>query len=191
MGGFVALSGVGFLDSATRGAALFLLPFVMEARDLSPVQVNVMLILLLIGGAAGKFGCGWLGDRYGAVGLIWGTKGLTALLLALSPLTTPLALAPLMIVLGIGLNGTSSVLYATVAEFVPPRRRARLYSIYYTTNEGGAIAAPLVYGALADVLSLKVTMLIMAAATAIVLPVSLTLGKHLAPRVVESGNPRA
>ena len=71
LGGFVTLSGIGFLDSATRGAALAFLPFVMVARDMGGGQVSAMLVLLFAGGAAGKFVVGWLGDRYGTVSLIW------------------------------------------------------------------------------------------------------------------------
>ena len=181
-GGFITLSGVGFLDSATRGAALVFIPFVLDAKGLGPARASVMIFLLFAGGGAGKFVVGWLGDRYSTVSLIWGTKGLTALLLALSLASPPLAVAPLMVALGIGLNGTSSVLYATVAEFVPPRRRARLYGVYYTTNEAGTVIAPLVYGLIADLFSLKVTMVVMGLAAAAILPASVTLRRYLTPK---------
>ena len=134
------------------------------------------------GGAAGKLVCGWLGDRLDIVGLIWGTKGLTAVLLGLSLLTPPIAMAPLMVVLGIGLNGTSSVLYATVAEFVPPRRRARLYGMYYTTNEGGTVAAPLIFGIIADLYGLEIAIVTMSLATAVILPASVALRKFVRPK---------
>lgn len=179
MGGFITLSGVGFLDSATRGAALAFLPFVMVAKDMTPVQVTAMLFLLFLGGAFGKFVVGWLGDRFSTVSLIWGTKGLTAFLLILALLVPPLALAPLMIILGIGLNGTSSALYAAVAEFVPPLRRARLYGFFYTSNEVGTVLAPILYGVIADVFSLNVTMVVMGLATGAILPASLMLRAHL------------
>lgn len=179
MGGFITLSGVGFLDSATRGAALAFLPFVMVAKDMTPVQVTAMLFLLFLGGAFGKFVVGWLGDRLGTVSLIWGTKGLTAFLLILALLVPPLALAPLMIILGIGLNGTSSALYAAVADFVPPLRRARLYGFFYTSNQVGTVLAPILYGVIADVFSLNVTMVVMGLATGAILPASLMLRAHL------------
>ena len=187
MGGFIALSWIGFLDSATRGAALVFLPFVMEAKGMSLGQVSGMLVILFAGGAAGKFLCGWLDDRYGSVRLIWGTKGLTALLLVASVVGPTWSMAPLMLVLGIGLNGTSSVLYATVAEFVPARRRARLYGFFYTTNEGGTVIAPLIYGFIADAFSLDATMVVMGVATAVILPASLTLRRHLRPGPAAAG----
>ena len=177
---FVTLSWIGFLDSATRGSALVFLPFVMTAKDMGIARISLMLFLLFVGGAAGKFVVGWLGDRYSFISLVWATKGLTAVTLALSLVAPPLALVPLMLALGAGLNGTSSILYATVADFVPARRRARLYGIYYTTNEGGTILAPPLYGLIGELLSLNVAMLVMAVATAAILPVSLTLRRHLA-----------
>ncbi len=179
IGGFVTLSGVGFLDSTTRVSALVFLPFVMQAKGMGPGQISAMLFLLFAGGAVGKYVCGLLGDRIGTVRLIWATKGLTALLLIAS-LATPAALiGPLVVLIGIGLNGTSSVLYATVAGFVPPARRARYYGSFYTTNEIGVVA-PLIYGFVADAFSLNVTMIVMGIATAAILPFSLTLRRYLA-----------
>ena len=175
---FAALSVVGFLDSATRGSALVFLPFVMDSKEMSAARITAMLVLLFAGGAAGKYICGWLGERYSAVSLIWATKGLAALMLVSSLAAPPLAMAPLMVVLGIGLNGTSSVLYATVADFVPARRRARLYGLFYTTNEGGTVLAPIFYGLVADIFSLRATVALMALASAAILPVSLILRKH-------------
>ena len=179
MGGFVALSWIGFLDSATRGAALVFLPFVMEAKGMGLGQVSGMLVALFAGGAAGKFVCGWLADRYGSVMLIWGTKGATALLLLAALFGPVWSMAPLMLVLGIGLNGTSSVLYGAVADLVPASRRARLYGFFYTTNEAGTLIAPLIYGVIADAFSLSAAMVVMCAATAAILPASLTLRRFL------------
>ena len=71
------------------------------------------------------------------------------------------------------------MLYATVAEFVPARRRARFYGFFYTTNEIGTVVAPLAYGFVADLFSLRTTMLAMGVATAAILPASLTLRRHL------------
>ena len=179
LGGFIALSGVGVLDSAVRTSALVFLPFVMDAKDMGPGQISAMLFLLFGGGAIGKFVCGWLGDRMDTISLIWATKGLTALLLVASLATPVLLMAPVMVLIGIGLNGTSSVLYATVADLVPAGRRARFYGFFYTTNEIGTVAAPLAYGIVADIFSLNTTMLVMGAATAAILPASLTLRRHL------------
>ena len=180
MGGFITLSAVGFLDTVARTGAMTFLPFVMESRGMSTQQIFVMLIFLLAGGAVGKFACGWLDDRYGSVRLIWGTKGLAALLLvAILHVPTPM-MAPLVVLLGVGLNGTSSVLYGTLAAFIPNRQRARFYGRYYTTNEGGGILAPLLFGRVADLVSIRAAILAVGLASALILPASQPLGAYLA-----------
>ena len=83
-------------------------------------------------------------------------------------------------VLGIGLNGTSSVLYASVAKFVPPHLRARYYGFFYTTGEVGGAVAPLVFGLIADLLEIRAAIVVLGLATASILPISLSLRKHLA-----------
>ena len=189
MGGFVVLSLVGFLDSGTRGASLVFLPFIMDAKGLGAGEISALLVLLFAGGAAGKYVVGWLGERFSSVTLIWATKGLTATLLVLSLAASPLALVPLVLLLGVGLNGTSSALYASVAELIPDHRRARLYGFFYTTNEFGTVLAPLVYGVIADLFSLNVTVLVMGAAALVILPVSLTLRRYLDPREPATQSP--
>jgi hypothetical protein len=85
--------------------------------------VGLGLALVFLGGAGGKFTCGWLGGRLGVLWTVVLTEGGTAaaffLLLAL-PLTPALAVLPL---LGIMLNGTSSVLYGTVSLSMASRQK--------------------------------------------------------------------
>ena len=185
--GFLTLGGVGFLDSSTRSAALTFLPFIMKEKGMSDQQTLIMLLFLLAGGAIGKYVTGWLGDRYGAIRLIWGTKGLTAALLLVASATPTLAMAPLMFVLGIGLNGTSSVLYSTVSSFVPSRTRPRAYGYYYTITETGGTIAPIIYGRVADLLNIRLAVTIMSGVTALILPASLALRKPLEEATKEGG----
>ena len=175
LSGFTTLSGIGMLDSTARTASLTFLPFVLIARGMDGSQAIGMLTFAFIGGAVGKFAVGWLGDRFGTVSLVWATKGMTAVLIVMA-LYAPMAMMiPLLLVLGIGLNGTSSILYATVAEYVPADRRGRFYGFFYTTNEIGTVAAPICYGIVADAFGLNATMLLMGGVTALILPVSLLL----------------
>ena len=183
--GFLTLGSVGFLDSGTRAAALTFLPFIMKDKGMSDQQTLIMLLFLLAGGATGKYLFGWLGDRFGPIQLIWGTKGLTAALLVVASATPTLAMAPLMFVLGIGLNGTSSVLYSTVSRFVPARTRPRAYGYYYTVTETGGTIAPIIYGRVADLLNIRLAVVVMSAVTALILPASLALRKPLGQTTVE------
>lgn len=178
LSGFVTLSGIGALDSMARVGALTFIPFVLIERGMDKPQAIGMLTFVLIGGAVGKFVAGWLSERFGTVSLVWATKGMTAVLIVLALYAPMTVMIPLLILMGIGLNGTSSILYATVAEYVPAHRRGRFYGFFYTTNEVGTVIAPIGYGRIADMLSLSSAMLIMGGATALILPASLLLLTH-------------
>src|SRR5262249_7080777 len=118
--GFQALSTLGVIDNSTRTAFLTFLPFVLIAKGLSTAQVGWALAGLFAGGAVGKLGCGWLAERLGVIRTVVWTETATALgILAIVAAPLGLALAVLL-PLGVALNGTSSVLYGTVADLVTP-----------------------------------------------------------------------
>ncbi len=113
--------------------------------------MGLSLALVFAGGAAGKFLCGVLAERFGIIRTVILSELVTGggiLLLLPLPLDISLALLP---VIGVGLNGTSSVLYATVAEFVAPERRSRGFGLFYTLGIGAGAASPAVLGALSEV----------------------------------------
>lgn len=173
------LSAVGMLDTTTRAAALTFLPFVLKARGFDAGEVSLLFALLFAGGAAGKFVCGLLGDRFGPFAIVVVTELTTAFaLLGLlwSPLVTALVLA---VIFGFALNGTSSVLYAAVAAFVPEGKRGRGYGLYYTGTQTAAAVAPLAYGVVADQLGLIWTLSAMAALTLLVVPLATPIRRRL------------
>ena len=88
------------------------------------------MTLVFAGGAAGKLVCGFLGARIGMLAKVITTEGATALGIALlSPLPLDAALVLLPIV-GVALNGTSSVLYGTVPELASPDRRQQAFGVF-------------------------------------------------------------
>jgi MFS family permease len=128
--GFQALSAIGMIDTATRTALLTFLPFLLLAKGLTVAGLGVALAVLFAGGAAGKFVCGLVAERVGIIRTVILTELATAcgiVAVALGPLTVALGV---LLPLGIALNGTSSALYATVADLVMPERRARAYGLY-------------------------------------------------------------
>jgi hypothetical protein len=78
-------------------------------------------------------------------------------MLALLGLPLGAALA-LLLPLGIALNGTSSVLYGTVADLVDTGRRARGYALFYTVGITASAVAPAIYGVLSDATSVPVAL---------------------------------
>jgi MFS transporter, FSR family, fosmidomycin resistance protein len=174
------LLAVGMLDATTRAAALTFLPFVLKARGFDTGEVSLLFALLFAGGAAGKFVCGLLGDRFGPFAIVVLTELTTAFALfglLWSPLVTTLVLA---VIFGFALNGTSSVLYAAVATFVPEGKRGRGYGLYYTGTQSAAAVAPLAYGLVADQLGLIWTLSVMAALTVLVVPLATPIRRRLA-----------
>ncbi len=177
--GFALLLAVGILDSATRGAALTFLPFVLARHGTDEAAVSALFGLIFAAGAAGKFLCGWLGDRLGLLAVIVTTELATAATLVGFIALPAVAFIPLAVVFGFGLNGTSSVLLAAVAHFTPAHRRARGYGTYFTATLASAALAPLVYGLLGDAAGLVPTFAVMAAATAAVLLPALSIRREL------------
>ncbi len=158
--------GVGALDTATRMGTLLFLPFLLEAKGGSDATTGLALALVFGGGAFGKALCGWLGERVGVVRSVIATEILTALLVAALlplPLGPTLALLPL---LGIALNGTSSVLYGTVPDLAPRGDTAQAFALFYTAVIGSGGLAPIAYGAFADRMG-ETAGLLAAAATAL------------------------
>lgn len=172
---FPVLLSIGVLDSATRMGFLLFLPFVLTAKGANLPTIGLALTLVFAGGAAGKLVCAFIGARIGAIATVWLTEGLTAVLIvALLPLRLEAALF-LLPVIGIALNGTSSVLYGSVPDLVAPERRARAFSIFYTGTIGAGALAPVVYGAVGDVLGVPTALRIIAGVVLLTLPLSLLL----------------
>jgi MFS transporter, FSR family, fosmidomycin resistance protein len=148
--GFKLLVTIGALDTATRMGYLLFLPFLLKAKGGSTAVMGVGLALLFLGGALGKATCGWLGERLGVIWSVIVTEAATALLIGstlLLPLRPTLIMLPL---LGIVLNGTSSVLYGTVPQLARHGQVGRAFAIFYTGVLGAGGLAPIVYGAIAD-----------------------------------------
>jgi MFS family permease len=147
---FPLLVAIGIIDSATRMGFLLFLPFVLKDKGASVQTVGLALTLIFAGGAAGKLACTFIGARIGAIGTVWLTEGLTAMgILALMPLPLEGALL-LLPLIGIALNGTSSVLYGSVPALVAPGWRTRALSVFYTATIGSGAIAPTLYGLLGD-----------------------------------------
>jgi MFS transporter, FSR family, fosmidomycin resistance protein len=97
--GFWILFTIGVLDTGVRMGLLTFLPFLLKEKGASLPTVGLALSLVFLGGAAGKFVCGWLGARAGFLLTVLATEGGTAacILGALAlPLLPLFALLPLL-----------------------------------------------------------------------------------------------
>lgn len=175
---FLALLSIGIIDISARNALLTFLPFLLLQKGIPTDQVGFALTLLFLGGAVGKFSCGILAEWFGVIPMVVGTEALTILgILSLTTFPPPWIwfLLPLV---GIVLNGTSSVLYATVAEMISPISRSRGYGLYYAITLGSGAISPLVFGLLTDLIGLSLSIGI----TALMVLSTLPLSRYLSPK---------
>jgi len=182
---FVGLVAVGLLDESGRTVLLTFVPFLLAQKGATPEQLGLLFTLIFAGGACGKFVCGPLAERFGPIPMVVATELLTGFaILALIPLplTAALALLPL---LGVVLNGTSSVLYATVADLVTPEMRARGYGLFYMLYQGAGMVAPVLYGWFSDAAGLPGAMILLGLLTMGAAPMAVLLRERptVAPRV--------
>ncbi len=178
-GGFALLLIIGILDSSVRMGFLMFLPFLLKEQGASLSIIGQALALVFIGGAAGKFACGWLGARFGVLATVLLTEAGTAAAIfsvLLLPLVPMLVLLP---VLGLMLNGTSSVLYGTVPELAPSGRTEQAFAIFYTGTIGAGATAPILFGILGDVVGTHGAVMATAITAGAILPLAIALAPRL------------
>jgi len=143
-----------------RTGFLIFLPFLLRDKGADIPTIGLGLSLLFAGGAAGKLVMGWVGERLGVVASVILTEvATTVLILLLLPLSLPLALAlALLPAVGLMLNGTSSVLYGTVPEFVSPEKRTHAFAIFYTGGSVAGATGPLISGFVGDAVGLPIAL---------------------------------
>jgi MFS family permease len=184
--GFAALCLIEVLDSSTRTGFMTFIAFLLLGKGLPEHWAVLSVPLVLVGGMAGKLACGLLAERLGIARMIVLTEVATGggILAALAlPGIGAFLLLPL---LGVVLQGTSSVLYATIGEYVKPERLPRAFGFFYTIGSVCGIAAPLGYGLLGNRYGVEASIAVMGALILLTLPLSLLLMKPRVPRKVPS-----
>lgn len=183
--GLRALLLTGVLDSAVRMGFLTFLPFLLTSKGAGTAGIGLALALLFVGGAFGKLLCGYLGARIGMMKTVWLTESTTALLIIVAvylPLTGMMVMLPL---LGLALNGTSSVLYGVVPELSSAEKREHAFALFYTGTIGGGALAPVLFGRLGDVTGIPVAVMTLAAILLLTLPLSWCVQRGLDRNFVE------
>ena len=94
-----------------------------------------------------------------------------------------LPLVPLLVllpVLGLMLNGTSSVLYGTVPELTPAEQAERAFALFCTGTIGSGAISPVLYGVLGDWIGTYWATAATAIVALAIYPLALALAPHLA-----------
>ena len=131
--------------------------------------------LILIGGMAGKLACGFLAERIGIIRTVVITEigtGVGILLMLVLPDVAAYLVLPL---LGVALNGTSSVLYATIGDLVEKDRLPRVFGLFYTINSVCGLIVPLAFGVIGDALGVATSIALLGLLAFVTLPLCLML----------------
>jgi MFS family permease len=179
---FALLSGVHIIDSACRTGLLTFLPFLLIASGAAPTTIGFGLALVFVGGALGKLVCGLMAERVGVIRTVVITElatGVLILAMVLAPLAGQLVL---LVPLGVALNGTSSVLYGTVAEFVHEDRQGRSFGLFYTLGSAASVTAPFLFGIVSDTASVPKALLGIAGLVLATVPLAGLLRRHVQTR---------
>lgn len=172
---FLALSGIGVIDSATRTGFLTFLPFLLQDKGANVTTIGFALSLIFAGGATGKLVCGMIATRLGILRTVIITEVITAICI-LSVISMNLASALILApIIGVALNGTSSVLYGSVPELVREDERTHAFSAFYTATTGAGGIAPALYGLAGDAIGVGSSVMIVAALVLITIPLTLPL----------------
>ncbi|MCF5051706.1 MFS transporter [Pseudomonas syringae] len=170
--GLRALIVTGTLDSAVRMGFLTFLPFLLQAKGAGTAGIGLALTLLFVGGAFGKLLCGYLGAHIGMMKTVWITETSTAVLIVAAvylPLTGLMVMLPM---LGLVLNGTSSVLYGAVPDLAGAGKRDQAFALFYTGTIGGGAVAPVVFGGVGDALGVPMAVMVLAGMLLLTLPLA-------------------
>jgi len=148
---FTALCGIAAIDTLVRSGFLVLVAFVLIENELSLGWSTLAVPAIFAGGMVGKLACGILAERIGILRTIVITETLTGIgiiIITFIPGVTALLILPLI---GVALNGTSSVLYALVGDLTDSRYQARAYGFFYSLTSICSLIAPIGFGLLSDI----------------------------------------
>jgi len=180
--GFTVLSIIVFLVSLVQGTFLTFIAFVMIEKQVPAGLASLAVVLTLAGGMLGKFGCGFLAERFGIIRSLVLVQLLAAIGIVsvlISPTFMSFALLP---ILGIVLQGSSSITYATVGDLVHSGKQSRAFALIYSVGSGAAIVGPIGLGYIGDQYGLAPSMTLMAVIMLLPIPLCAVLSPSLAKR---------
>lgn len=177
--GFLALCGVAILDNGTRNAFLTFVAFLMIAKGVPEGWAASSVVLVFSGGMIGKLACGLLADRFGVIRTVVLTEIATGVGILLTLALPNLAAFFILPLIGVALNGTSSVLYGTIGDLVDADRQARAFGLFYTLGSTCGILAPLGFGLLADNIGIPETIAVIGCGIFLTIPLCFILRPSL------------
>ncbi len=184
--GFASLLVVVFLDSLVQAGALTFAAFLMLAKGIPLAAATFAATTILIGGMFGKAICGFLADRIGSRTAFSLVQVLTGLGIAAAVFTPGYYAYLLLPFLGIVLQGSTSITYSMVNDFVHESRASRGFALVYGSSSV-SVVGPVGFGFLGDHYGIETAMLAMAAIALLAIPPCLYLRTQRAETAAEAG----
>lgn len=166
----VALGVAVFLDTAIQAGFLTFLAFFIAAKEVPLHLATFAVTLTLIGGIFGKVACGFLAERIGTrygFALVQCITAVGIVAVLVSERFLAFALLP---VLGIFLQGSTSITYGVVGELVHSERVSRGFALIYSISSLSGLLGPVFFGLLGDYFGIEPTMLAMALVSLLAIP---------------------
>ena len=177
--GFTNLAAIVFLGSLVQDGFLVFITFVMIEKQVSTGLVAFAVAATLSGGICGKYVGGLLAARIGVIRSIVLFELLTAIGILLVFYTRGNVSFFLLPLVGVFLQGSSSITYGTVSNLVHTNQQSRGFSIIYTIANSASFVGPAIFGLIIDSLGFKVMMMIMATLVLVTLPLCYLLKSAL------------
>ena len=177
---FAALCVVDMVDSTTRTGFLTFIAFLLIAKGVPEGWAALAVPLVLIGGMAGKYVCGVLAEKIGVIRTIVLTEIATGAGILATLALPGMATFFLLPLVGVALQGTSSVIYGTIGDLVDADKLPRAFAVVYTVGAVCGIIAPIAYGLLGDAIGIEKTIAIAGVVVFLTLPLALVLRAAIA-----------
>ena len=158
-----------FLDTLTQSVFLIFIAFLLLQKGSVDSVASLAVVLVLCGGMVGKFVSGFLAVRYGDRGAFRILQVMTILGLVILLFLPELAILILLPFVGVAVQGSSTVTYGALSDFVHHQRQARGYALIYALSGVSAVFGPIVFGILADLYGVEVSLFVLALLTSLTL----------------------
>lgn len=177
--GFTMLAVIVSLVSLVQGTFLTFVAFIMIEKQVTPGLASIAVVLTLTGGMLGKIACGYLAERFGVIRSLVLVEVLAAIGI-IAVLTAPTLLSfCLLPLLGVVLQGSSSITYATVGDLVHNGKQSRGFALIYSVSSAAAIVGPITFGVIGDQHGLSTAMTLMAIIVLLPIPLCPLLRRAL------------
>ena len=163
--GFRWLAAIVFLDIAVQDGFLVFVAFLMIEKNIPAGLAAFAVVATLAGGVIGKYACGHLSAHMGVVRSLFLVEVFTAAGIVGVILLPPVAAFCLLPLVGIVLQGSSTITYGSVSLFVEEARQSRGFALIYSMANGAAVVGPVGFGIISDFYSVGTAVAIMAAVT--------------------------